>query len=519
MADFSIPGYEDLAPIGRGGSATVYRARQTSLGGRDVAIKVIADVDLDADTRRRFEQECAAAGQLSWHPNVVSTYDAGITDDNRAYLVMEYLPNGSLGTRLGQQGPLPWQDVADIGAKVADALAAAHEVGLIHRDVKPENILLSPRGEPMLGDFGIAYLTSRTRGQTAVVATIAHAAPEILAGARPDERADIYSLGSTLYTLLAGKPAFADDTDESIVTLIGRIATAPLPDLRPRGVPDALASAIEKCLDKDPARRTLDASSAQNNLHQALTGPTPPSTSKPWSATAPTVTVDPAPEHKQPSEPHHTHPAKRLAPVGAGDRPVDSARPRDAIGVMTDRGMQRASLLIRRVAALAVNTMSIVALSALILTPFATTGSPIGYVLGSSAEIDFPISALLLALFLAGSLLIGLTAWTRASPGKLLFRLRVRRLDSLGPPSPLQTLVRTALLPLDLIGLVIPVVDFLVGPVVLPEVSVPGAYLSAPLLLLAALALATELGLVLTTPQGRRGGDLAAGTVVTGRPS
>ena len=299
MVDFSIPGYEDLTPIGRGGSATVYRARQTSLGGRDVAIKVIADVDLDADTRRRFEQECAAAGQLSWHPNVVSTYDAGITDDNRAFLVMEYLPNGSLGTRLGQQGPLPWQDVADIGAKVADALAAAHEVGLIHRDVKPENILLSPRGEPMLGDFGIAYLTSRTRGQTAVVATIAHAAPEILAGARPDERADIYSLGSTLYMLLAGKPAFADDTDESIVTLIGRIATAPVPDLRTEGIPDPLCTAVERCLERDPARRAQKASGAQRSLEDALANPTPVGTSILRHATAPTITVELEPNLEQ----------------------------------------------------------------------------------------------------------------------------------------------------------------------------------------------------------------------------
>lgn len=268
MALFDIPGYDDFERIGAGASGTVFRARQLAFEDRVVAVKVIPGTDVDDRTAQRFRRECLAAGKLSWHPNVVSVYDAGITDDALAYLVMEYMEAGSLADRLRREGPLPWHRAVDTTIRVAGALGAAHATGLIHRDLKPENILIGPFGEPKLGDFGIAFIEGRSRSRTGSVSgTIAHSAPEALAGTST-EAADIYALGSTLFTLLAGTPAFVDASDHSITPLISRIAQAPVPDLRLRGVPDLLASVIERAMAKEPEDRWASASELAEALQR-----------------------------------------------------------------------------------------------------------------------------------------------------------------------------------------------------------------------------------------------------------
>lgn len=254
-----VAGYEGLTEIGRGGFAVVYRARQVAFD-RVVALKVLARPDLDDQTRRRFERECKAAGALSWHPHVVPVYDAGVTDLGLPYLAMEFVEAGSLADRLEAQGPLAPQAVATIGVELAGALASAHAEGLLHRDVKPDNVLIGRFDEPKLADFGIAAIEGGTVTASGLLtATIAHAAPEVLEGKRATAQSDVYSLGSTLFELLAGHPAFVGEDDESIVAMIARVATQPAPDLRDRGVPDALAEVIGRTMAKDPDDRPTGA--------------------------------------------------------------------------------------------------------------------------------------------------------------------------------------------------------------------------------------------------------------------
>jgi serine/threonine protein kinase len=130
----SLRGYEIIETLGQGGFGTVYRARQLSVG-REVAVKIDSRVLGSDRDRRRFMREVTAAGRLSGHPHVVAVYDAGVLDDGRPYMVLELCPNGSLGDRLGAKGPFPAAEVREIGVHIADALAAAHSAGILHRDV------------------------------------------------------------------------------------------------------------------------------------------------------------------------------------------------------------------------------------------------------------------------------------------------------------------------------------------------------------------------------------------------
>jgi len=250
--ELSIDGITDAVLVGRGGYGSVYRARQVRFH-REVAVKVLAG-ELDEAAAVRFERECAAMGSLSGHPHIVTVFDSGIAA-GQPYIIMEYLPGGSLHDLL-VQGRVPWVDVLDYGVKLAGALESSHREGVLHRDVKPENILLSAWGEPHLGDFGIA----RVKGayETAagkVTATLVHAAPELLGGQSPGPASDLYALASTLYELLAGAPPFWLPDEDTIAPLLRRIALDAPPDLRARGVPAAVADVIELGLTKDPTDR------------------------------------------------------------------------------------------------------------------------------------------------------------------------------------------------------------------------------------------------------------------------
>lgn len=260
MDGLDIPGCTELELIGQGGFAHVYRAREESFD-RNVAVKVLNSTGdaLDDETRDRFLRECRAIGGLSWHPNVVVVHRAGVTASGRLYLVMEYLPNGSLSTRVAAHGPFAWVEVLAIGVQLCGALAAAHRAGRIHRDVSPGNVLIGHGGEPRLADFGISAVAGLTVTRTGFSAfNLSHAAPEVLEGESAGEAADVYGLGSTLFTLLSAHPPFHREGD-SWKSAIARIFSAPVPDLRPNGIPDDVCAVIERALGRTPSDRPSSA--------------------------------------------------------------------------------------------------------------------------------------------------------------------------------------------------------------------------------------------------------------------
>jgi hypothetical protein len=268
VVPLGIEGLEDAVEIGRGGFAVVYRARQTALN-RLVAVKVLA-ASLDPSSRLRFAREGFAVGSLSGHPNIVTVFDTGMTPGGRPYIAMAYLPRGSLADRLDRDGPLPWPEATRVGVKLAGALETAHATGTLHRDVKPENVLISDYGEPQLADFGIARVEGRFETSTGhVLASFSYAAPEILDGHQATVASDVYSLAATVFALLAGCPPFLRGPAEELVALYLRIATAPVPDLRSRGVPDEVCRVLEAALAKPPARRPDSAADFGRLLQEA----------------------------------------------------------------------------------------------------------------------------------------------------------------------------------------------------------------------------------------------------------
>ena len=252
-------GYQDLVRIDQGGFATIYRARDTRFD-RDVAIKVLRPDNLTTCQLRRFRTECLATGRVSSHPNIVTVYDAGTTRGNRPWLAMEYCSGGSLASKVAARGPLPVAEVLSIGARLCSALSTAHQAGIMHRDIKPANVLLTSYGEPALADFGIASVTDGDDTVTETAAyTVVHAAPEVLEGCAGSPAADIYSLGSTLYTLLAGRAPFAREASAGLAPLVGRIMRNDVPPLARPDVPPELEQLLRGCMAAEPRDRPASA--------------------------------------------------------------------------------------------------------------------------------------------------------------------------------------------------------------------------------------------------------------------
>jgi serine/threonine-protein kinase PknK len=252
-AEEQISGYHDLHRIGHGGFSVVYRARQAGID-RVVALKVLRVEFVDAQIKRRFLREVQLTGRLSAHPNVVTVFDSGLTGAGRPYIAMDLYERGSLRDRLLASGPLPLAEALRVGVKIAGALDAAHREGIVHRDVKPQNILVSRYGEPALADFGTARLVAEIDASARTEAlTPFHAAPEVLEGKPPTAASDVYSLGSTLYQLLAGRAAFQRDGDFGIAPLLLRIVSEEPPPLR--GVPPAAEAVILRAMHRDPECR------------------------------------------------------------------------------------------------------------------------------------------------------------------------------------------------------------------------------------------------------------------------
>ncbi|RMI28777.1 protein kinase domain-containing protein [Nocardia stercoris] len=252
-AELSAAGFDDADEIGRGGFGAVYRCTQIA-ADRTVAVKVLTGES--AENRERFVREQHAMGRLTGHPNIADMLEIGQTTSGRPYLVMPYYARGSLSDRIRRDGPLPLADVLHLGVRVAGALETAHWMGVLHRDVKPANILLTDYGEPALTDFGIAHFAGgyeTTSG--AITGSPAFTAPEVLGGKPQSAAADVYGLGATLFCALTGHAAFERRSGEQLVAQFVRITTHPIPDARESGIPEDVCAAVEAAMARDPHDR------------------------------------------------------------------------------------------------------------------------------------------------------------------------------------------------------------------------------------------------------------------------
>ncbi len=265
----------------------MYRAVNEKLN-RPVAIKVLL-AGADDRARRQFARELAIVVRLGSHPHIVQVFDAGLTDDGRPYVAMELYDQGSLSDRLTRGGTLSVEEALDIGVKICSAVQAAHDAGILHRDIKPQNILMSDYG-PALADFGVARAAGNLdASQTLNSLTPWHAAPECFADDSVTAASDVYSLGSTLFTLLAGRPPFAGAPDEPVIRYEARLARTPVPHIPRPDMPPELQAILERALAKRPEDRYGSAAA----LGEALKGlqlrgpaslaPAPPEAASPWS--------------------------------------------------------------------------------------------------------------------------------------------------------------------------------------------------------------------------------------------
>jgi serine/threonine protein kinase len=264
--------YEITHLVARGGMAQVFRAHDRRLD-RPVALKVLfPELSVDRAFVERFRREAQAAANLS-HPNIVPVFDWG-EDDNTYYIVMEYVEGDPLSQALRTGGPMPPPMVAHIGARVADALAYAHRHGVVHRDVKPGNVLLTADRQVKVTDFGIARAVNTEESLTqtgAVMGTATYFSPEQAEGLGVDGRSDIYSLGVVLFEMVAGRPPFLGDSPVAVASKHVRERPPLLRDLNPT-VPPALEAIIAKAMAKSADLRYQSATDLRADLQRFAEG-------------------------------------------------------------------------------------------------------------------------------------------------------------------------------------------------------------------------------------------------------
>ena len=250
-----LPGLAYIRPLGSGGFADVFLYEQ-DMPRRDVAVKVLPSDVRDPDLRRMFNAEADVLAHLSAHPSIVTVYQAGISADGRPYIVMEFCP-GSLAQRYRLER-IPVDEVLTIGVKMASALESAHRAGLVHRDVKPSNILVTTFGAPVLADFGISSSLTRATADEVLAMSIPWSAPEVIAEQTAGTvTSEVWSLGATVYSLLAGHSPFErrDRGQNTKEQLRRRIARATYTDIARTDVPASLQAVLARSMSRDARAR------------------------------------------------------------------------------------------------------------------------------------------------------------------------------------------------------------------------------------------------------------------------
>ncbi len=329
-------------PLGHGGMATVYLGRDSELD-RPVAVKVLAeDLAGDGAFRKRFLREARLAARLS-HPNVVSVYDAGGEEHGRPYIVMEHVEGRTLADLVRERGRLSPDEAVGLALQACRGLAHAHAAGLVHRDVKPQNLLLRDDGTLKIADFGIARAAETTAlTQTGtILGTAAYLSPEQAAGEEVTAAADVYSLGAVLYELLAGQPPYELDSLADLARMQAEGRITPVGELAPE-VPQRIEDAVMRSLARNPAYRPASAEELAKELvlHEpAPVSPTAPTRiSRPnrklWLALAAVLGVAAillgvalgTGGGSGPSSPPPKSPAPAVAPIPRGQTPQQQAR-------------------------------------------------------------------------------------------------------------------------------------------------------------------------------------------------
>jgi len=329
-----IPGYQVTGILASGGFATVYQCWQATVG-REVAVKIDNRVLASERDRRRFIREVTAAGRLSGHPYVIEVYDAGTLRDGRPFLAMELCPAGSLDSLVREHGQMTGAQVRDIGIRIADALAAAHGAGVLHRDIKPGNILVNRYGMVGLADFGLASILAPEGELTVTRETLtpAYASPESFRMAEPTVAGDIYSLAATLYALLAGRPPrFPADSQPRSLAEILALHAQPIEDVP--GAQPELMTMLHWGLAADPADRPPTAAALRDALAAV-----------PGSRRPGTAARRPQPGHSGDSQPAAWECSGPVTPV---PQPVAAAADRRRCRCRGSRGLRSRAPAARR---------------------------------------------------------------------------------------------------------------------------------------------------------------------------
>jgi serine/threonine protein kinase len=435
-----VPGYRDLKRVGYGGSSVVYHAEQID-PARAVALKIMT-VPVDQRSLARFHEECGFAAQLGEHPHIVTMLNHGLATDGQPYLAMPYFPDGSLADRLDRDGPLPVADVLRYGIQIAGALAFVHELGLVHRDVKPGNILVSRHG-PVLADFGVAVLGDSLSTDSRTQAfTPGYTAPEVLESpAAAGPASDVYALGGTLYHLLTGHPPFSPRADEGISRFVRRIATeSPEPINRPDVSPE-LAAVLATAMGRYPAARFGTAVALAQALQHVQRSQRLDVTELPYAADRPLRTVEPPPPVEPPVEAPVEAPPLQATVVRI-DRQPESGQPGQTAKPEPPPPVEGAagSLRRHRTAAVVVMLGAMLLLPSLFLTYTTETALDLTFSLSSRPYVVI-YTVLMVGLLLGGGIALLRPTARTAAGGFLLgvgaaasWPLAVDTVDWLGVP-------------------------------------------------------------------------------------